>query len=272
MPAVAFVPILAEVALGATGVTAAIGGAVTGVLGAEVAGATILGATTVGEALTGAIIGSGTGAVTAAISGGDVGRGALAGGVSGGVAPVASGAISKTLGTTLDGDVLGRALTAGVSRGAGREIGAIAGGAATGQDIRQAAFRSAPGAIASGLIGAGTEYVAQQGVDPSTTLGRGISSLGQTGLTQALSGLPAFGGTISQTTGAPYTAPAPQATYQPAGAAPVASATPSPGFGGGPGAPVFGTEQQTSPTGVWGRKSLRGTDTDQTAQTGGAVG
>lgn len=273
MPAVAFVPIAAELLLPAA-ITEAIGAGVGGALGAVGidAAATIAGTVTVGEAVTGAVIGAGSNALSAAITGSDIGSAALSGGIGGAVSPIVGGALGQALTPSLGDTAAGRVLTGALTKGVGREVGAIAGGSATGRDIGQTARGALPGALASGLFAGGKEYLAQQGVDPSTDIGKAVSSLGQTNLTKILAGQPLFGGTVSQATGAPYTPPPSQPMYQPAGATPVASATPSPGFGGGPGAPVFGTEQQTAPTGKWGQKSLRGTDTDQTAQLGGAVG
>lgn len=268
MPAVAVIPALVT-ALLPEGFAAAIGGGLLGAVGAaEAASATIIGATTVGEAIGGTIIGAGTGAIQAAITGTDVGRGALGGAVSGLATPIVGGAVGRAL-APLGETAAGRVLTGAISKGVGSEVGGALGRVATGSQLEAALKGAAPGAIASGIFGG----IGAAGKELGTPVDKGVSSIGQTALTQLIGGTGAFGGgTVSQATGAPYTPPAPQAAYQPASSAPTTtSAIPSPAFGGGPGVPIFGTEQQTRPTGTWGQKTLRQTDTDQTAQTGGAV-
>lgn len=261
MPAVAAIPIIIE--LIAPAIATTIGEAL---LPSAIASSTIIGtSTTVASVAGGAIIGAGTAAVSAAITGQDIGKAAIGGAVGGAVTPIATSTLQGVLGSTLGTTAAGRALTAGLSSGGGREIGGIASGLATGQDIGTAARGAAPSAIASGVFGAGKEAFGQAGVDTSTDAGRVISALGQAGLANILASQPAFKGAAAQpslATGA-ATTPAPaQAVIQRASTTPAGSAITSLPFGGGAGVPVFGSEAQAAPTGAWGQKTLRSTDTE----------
>ena len=106
-------------------------------------------------------------------------------------------------------------------------------------------------------------------MDTKTEAGRAISALGQAGLANILANQPLFKGATAQpslatgeaTTPAPATA-ASQAMTQRASTTPAGSAITSLPFGGGAGVPVFGSEAQAAPTGAWGQKTLRSTDTE----------
>jgi hypothetical protein len=173
--------------------------------------------------------------------------------------------LTTALATPFAQGVFGSSVGTGVGTGIGSELGGIAGGLAGGKNIKEAAVSAAPGAISKGLVSGITDILTGGAPTQSDKLLGGLAS---TGLAYGLSSLKPFQ-TSSSATGpsAAITAgggplPASALITQPTSGR-MGTTVMSPGYGAGPGVPIFGSEKSATPTGVWGQGTLRATDTEQ---------
>jgi hypothetical protein len=253
MPAVAVVISLVATEIGVTG---AVAGLTTSVLGAELAGTAILGATTVGEVATGALIGAGSGALTAAAMGGKPLKGALTGFATGGIGSLVSGAVGSALGAEgavgpygpqipVKPELFGStALGAGLSKGIGAFAGGVAGGLVGGKDFKNALQGGILGGLSSGLA---------SGIGEATNLGQAGTNLLQSGLSYGLqSALTQQPKNLASNVR--YNRPAPATGTGATMGSGLASAPSS----YVPGGAVFGSsDTEKPPSNVWNKASLR---------------
>jgi hypothetical protein len=267
MPAAAIIPILAEVIFPEA---AAAAGGIAGALGSTVLGGAIAADTIVAEAVGGAIIGAGEGALSAVASGKDPLKGAELGAISGGVGSAVGNIVGpaltaqNALGSSGPGGALARGITKTVSGLAGN----TAAGVAAGEPLSVAARGALPGALAGGLA---TGLVSGFGYDGGSP--KGIGELATAGLQYGLTGplqraLGTPSQTVNYTTGSQGASqsqsPVSQAESPLVQTAPnlgssSAGLSTSPGFAYAPTSPVFGSsdKENKAPSDVWNVSSLR---------------
>jgi len=219
----------------ATGITAAVSAAVSGILGAGM----------IADIATGAIIGAGEGAVSSAIQGGDIAKGALMGAVGGGVGAGAKDLTGFALqGFQPDPNTIGSGFKGAVLGGIPRLAGGVAGGLAGGQSFDQALRGAVPSALGGALSGAARYGF---GVDPRTS--GDLGSVASSALQTLMAPQPKFN----------VSAPSQPSTTARPSASLGQSLSIAPSLGYTPGETVFGSQSKDDKAKprVWNVASLR---------------
>lgn len=258
---------VAAVSYGATAAAAEIG--ITAAV-AEVVGSTIA-----ADVITGAVIGTGTGALKAGLTGGDVLEGALIGGISAAVGAGVTHVVGQALGGTIEA---GKGLTGAT----------IADSQALGMGVAKGFGGAASGALGAGLSGGNPLFGALTG-----GLGSGLTAAATQGFGLSPMESRLLGGALSYGLGQAFAPDAPtrratQATVGPTtyqqptitGQAPTVSSTAplggallaSPTLGYTPGSTFLGGSDKDKPAqNVWNQASLKegapvGPNSDGTSQ------